>query len=234
MKTINLEEYFNKVGYDWKKDLNKLSTICHFTKTRVDPNKEEGVMSFGAEQCFLVKATANSIGATKFFEIGTGRGTACYSVALEESIDEIVTIDVVSHFQKKKEAIGYKEAFVSNDDIYQMIPFEEKEKVKFKHTSEVPFFVDEMEGEFDIAFIDGNHTDVSIIVNDFNVSNKLVRPGGVILFDDYHPSRFAVKEVADRILEENPDFRAELICFHGHLFDPDRKADDYGILMVTK
>jgi predicted O-methyltransferase YrrM len=234
MKITNLEEYFSKVGYDWKKDLNKLSTICHFTKTRVDPNKEEGVMSFGAEQCFLVKAAANSIGATKFFEIGTGRGTACYSVALEESIDEIVTIDIVSHFQKKKEAIGYKEAFVSNDDIYQMIPFEEKEKVRFKHTSEVPFFVDEMEGEFDIAFIDGNHTDVNVIVNDFNVSNKLVRPGGVILFDDYHPSRFAVKEVADKILEENPDFRAELICFHGHLFDPDRKADDYGILMVTK
>ena len=97
MKTINLEEYFNKVGYDWKKDLNKLSTICHFTKTRVDPNKEEGVMSFGAEQCFLVKAAASSINATKFFEIGTGRGTACYSVALEESIDEIVTIDIVKN-----------------------------------------------------------------------------------------------------------------------------------------
>tara|TARA_R110000787_G_scaffold105850_9_gene213452 strand:- start:660 stop:1364 length:705 start_codon:yes stop_codon:yes gene_type:complete len=234
MKTINLEEYFAKVGYDWKKDLNKLSTICHFTKTRVDLNKEEGVMSFGAEQCFLVKAAASNINATRFFEIGTGRGTACYSVALEESIDEIVTIDVVSHFQKKKEAIGYREAIVSNDDIHQMIPFDEKDKIKFKHTSEVPFFVDEMEDEFDIAFIDGNHTDVSIIENDFNVCNKLVRSGGVILFDDYHPSRFAVKEVADKILEQNPDFRAELICFHGHLFEPARKAEDYGILMVTK
>jgi predicted O-methyltransferase YrrM len=234
MNTISLKEYFNKVGYNWKEDLNKLSTICHFTKTRVDPNKEEGTMSFGAEQCFLVKAVARSIGAKKFFEIGTGRGTACYSVALEDSIDEVVTIDIVSHFQKKKEAIGYKEAIVSNDDIYQMIPFDEKEKVKFKHTSEVPFFVDEMEGEFDIAFIDGNHTDVDIIVNDFTVCNKLVRTGGVILFDDYHPNRFAVKEVVDKVLEENPDFRAELICFHGHLFEPGRKADDYGILMVTK
>ena len=167
MKTINLEEYFNKVGYNWKDDLNKLSTICHFTKTRVDPNKEEGVMSFGAEQCFLVKSVVQSIKAEKFFEIGTGRGTACYSVALEETVEDVVTIDIVSHFQKKREAIGYKEAVVSNDDIYQMIPFDEKEKIKFKHTSEVPFFVDEMEGEFDVAFIDGNHTDVEVILNDF-------------------------------------------------------------------
>tara|TARA_R110001606_G_C15402375_1_gene653286 strand:+ start:8575 stop:9279 length:705 start_codon:yes stop_codon:yes gene_type:complete len=234
MKTTNLEEYFNKVGYDWKKDLNKLSTICHFTKTRVDPNKEEGVMSFGAEQCFLVKAAANSISATKFFEIGTGRGTACYSVALEESIDEIVTIDIVSHFQKKKEAIGYKEAVVSNDDIHQMIPFDEKEKIKFKHTSEVPFFIDEMEDEFDIAFIDGNHTDVGIIMNDFNIANRLVRDGGMILFDDYHPTKFAVKEVVDKILKENTDFKAELVCFHGHLFDQDRMVSDTGVVVVTK
>lgn len=234
MKTTNLEEYFNKMRYEWREDLDKLSTICHFTKTRVDPNKEEGVMSFGAEQCFLVKSIAQSMKAKRFFEIGTGRGTACYSVALEESIEDIVTVDIVSHFQKKREAIGYKEAIVSNDDIYQLIPFDEKEKVKFKHTSEVPFFADEEEDEFDLAFIDGNHTDVNVITNDFNICNKLVRSGGVILFDDYHPSRFAVREVADKILEENPDFHAELVCFHGHLFEPDRKADDYGILVVTK
>lgn len=234
MKTTNLEEYFSNVGYDWRKDLNKLSTICHYTKTRVDPNKEEGTMSFGAEQCFLVKAAAKSISATKFFEIGTGRGTACYSVALEESIDEVVTIDIVSHFQKKKEAIGYKEAIVSNDDIHQMIPFEEKEKIKFKHTSEVPFFVDEMEDEFDIAFIDGNHTDVDIIMNDFRVANKLVRDGGIILFDDYHPTKFAVKKVVDKILSENDNFKAELICFHGHLFDQERMVSDTGIVVVTR
>ena len=191
-------------------------------------------MSFGAEQCFLVKAAASSINATKFFEIGTGRGTACYSVALEESIDEVVTIDIVSHFQKKKEAIGYKEAVVSNDDIHQLIPFDEKEKIKFKHTSEVPFFIDEMEDEFDIAFIDGNHTDVDIIMNDFNIANRLVRDGGMILFDDYHPTKFAVKEVVDKILAENADFKAELVCFHGHLFDQDRMVSDTGVVVVTK
>ena len=234
MKTTGLLEYFDKVGYDWNEDRENLSTICHFTKTRIDPNKEEGQMSFGAEQCFLVKAVANHIKAEKFFEIGTGRGTACYSVALEDTVEEIVTIDIVSHFQKKREAIGYKEAIVSNDDIYQMIPFAEKHKIKFKHVSEVPFFEDELEDEFDLAFIDGNHTDIEVIENDFRIANKLVRDGGVILFDDYHPTKFAVKQVIDKILAENANFEAELVCFHGHLFDEERKVDDTGIVVVKK
>ena len=234
MKTTGLLEYFEKIGYDWRDDLNKLSTICHFTKTRVNPNKEEGQMSFGAEQCFLIKAIAKSIDAEKFFEIGTGRGTACYSVALEEKVDEVVTVDIISHFQKKKEAIGYKEAVVSNEDIYEMIPFSEKEKIKFKHTSEVPFFEDEMEGEFDLAFIDGNHTDARIIENDFRIANKLVRDGGVIVFDDYHPTKFAVKQVVDKVLQDNERFDAELVCFHGHLFEQERKVDNTGVVVVRK
>ena len=234
MKITNLKEYFERINYDWKADLNKLSTICHFTKTRHDPNKQEGQMSFGAEQCVLVKSIVSNIGANKFFEIGTGRGTACYSVSLEETIEEIVTVDIVSHYQKKKEAIGYREAIVSNSDLYEMIPFEEKEKIKFKHTSEVPFFIQEFIGEFDVAFIDGDHTNTNIIRNDFELCNKMVRDGGIILFDDYHPEKFAVKEVADKILEENPNFKAELVCFHGHLFDEDRKVENNGILVVTK
>lgn len=234
VKTTNLLEYFERINYNWSDDLENLKTICHYTKTRVDPNKKEGEMSFGAEQCFLVKAVAKHISAERFFEIGTGRGTACYAVSLEDKVEEIVTIDIISHFQKKREAIGYKEAIVSNDDIFNMIPFSEKSKIRFKHVSEVPFFEDEMEEEFDIAFIDGNHTDVEIIENDFKIANKLVRDGGVILFDDYHPTKFAVKQVVDEILAENANFKAELVCFHGHLFDKERAAKDNGIVIVTK
>lgn len=234
MKTTNLLDYFEKISYNWQEDRETLSKICHFTKTRVDPSRSEGDMSFGAEQCFLVKAVAQHIGAENFFEIGTGRGTACYSVALEPKIQKVVTVDIISHFQKKREAIGYREAIVSNDDLYQMIPYEEKEKIQFKHVSEVPFFVDEMEDEFDLAFIDGNHTDKDIIINDFNISDKLVRDGGIILFDDYHPTKFAVKSVVDEILKANPNYTAELVCFHGHLFDKDRSVFDNGIVVVTK
>ena len=115
-----------------------------------------------------------------------------------------------------------------------MIPFAEKHKIKFKHVSEVPFFEDELEDEFDLAFIDGNHTDIEVIESDFRIANKLVRDGGVILFDDYHPTKFAVKQVVDKILAENANFEAELVCFHGHLFEESRKVDDNGIVVVRK
>ena len=73
-----------------------------------------------------------------------------------------------------------------------------------------------------------------IILNDFNIANKLVRDGGIILFDDYHPTKFAVKEVVDKVLSENPSFKSELVCFHGHLFEQERKVSDTGIVVVTK
>ena len=234
MKTTGLIDYFNTIKYDWKRDVEKLSIICHFTKTRVDPNKQDGDMSFGHEQCFLIKAIAKHIGAEKFFEIGTGRGTACYSVALEDSVEEVVTVDIIPHAKKKTEAIGYREVEVSNEDIYGMIPFPEKEKIKFKHLSEVEFFEDKLEGEFDLAFIDGNHTDIDIIKEDFRIANKLVREGGTILFDDYHPKKFVVKEVVDKIVPEYNDFDFELVCFHGHLFEKNRKVLDNGIVVVQK
>ena len=101
MKVTNLKDYFERIGYDWENDKEKLSLICNFTKTRIDPSKNAGEMSFGSEQCFLVKSVARDMKAQKFFEIGTGRGTACYSVALEDTIEEVYTIDIVSHFQKK-------------------------------------------------------------------------------------------------------------------------------------
>ena len=191
-------------------------------------------MSFGHEQCFLIKAIAKHIGAEKFFEIGTGRGTACYSVALEDSVEEVVTVDIIPHVKKKTEAIGYREVEVSNEDIYDMIPFPEKEKIKFKHLSEVEFFEDKLEGEFDLAFIDGNHTDIDIIKEDFRIANKLVREGGAILFDDYHPKKFVVKEVVDKIVTEYKNFDFELVCFHGHLFEKDCKVLDNGIVVLQK
>lgn len=234
MKITNLLDYFERIEFDWTEDLENLRTICHYTKTRVDPNKNQGQMSYGAEQSFLVKAVCNHIKAKKFFEIGTGRGTACYSVALEETIDQIVTVDIVHHFIRKREAIGYREAIVSNEDIYKLIPFKEKQKIAFKHTSDVSVYENNMASKFDLAFIDGNHTDIDIIKNDFRIANKLVRDGGIILFDDYHPTRFAVKEVVDEILDNNPNFDAELVCFHGHLFDKERMTSDTGIVIVTK
>ena len=48
----------------------------------------------------------------------------------------------------------FKPAVVSNADLYDMIKFDQKEKIKFKHTSEMPYIIGEYEEEIDLAFID--------------------------------------------------------------------------------
>ena len=236
MRVTDLLEFFKKNNYDWEKDKEALGIICGLTKTRPDPNKKSGSFSYGQEQPFLVKCVASALKADSFFEIGTGRGTACYAVSLEQTIESIVTVDIIRHHQKKNEAINYQPANVSNADIYDMMPYGQKKKISFKHTTDIPSIVEEMEGMFDLAFIDGNHTDLKTIIKDFYVCNKLVKDGGTIIFDDYHQSKFAVKRVVDEILKRNPNFQAELVCQHGHLFECENrtKAVDHGVVIVKK
>ena len=234
MKTTALLTYFEKCEYEWENDLENLSVICHFTKTRHNETRTAGEMSYGSEQCFLVKAIAQKIKAKKFFEIGTGRGTSSYSVALEPEIEKVSTVDIVSHIQKKNEAIGYRSALVSNQDLYEMIHFKEKEKIEFNHVSEYQRIIDSESKTYDLAFIDGDHTNVEVIAQDFLISQTMVKEDGIILFDDYHPSKFSVRKVVDYILEEDSSYEAELVCFHGHLFEKERAAKDNGIVVLKR
>ncbi len=102
MKTVGVLEYFENIKYNWEKDKDNLEHILGLTKTRPKKNPPEGyVPSAGHEQTYLIKAIAENMNVKKFFEIGTGRGTACYAVSLLSNIDEIVTVDIVSHYQKR-------------------------------------------------------------------------------------------------------------------------------------
>ena len=232
IKKVYLKDYFQEIGYDWENDLKDLSVVCKFTKTRVDNSKKEGEMTFGHEQTFLIKAIAQNLKAKSFFEIGTGRGTACYATALEPTIENITTIDVMSFYDKMKTAIGHRPAEVSNHDIFQLIPFEEKEKIDFKHRSELIYQLDELEDQFDFAFIDGDHDNALIIEEDYNICKRVVKDGAPIIFDDYHPDKFTVKSVVDKIIADDPNLEAILLPFAGHLFDEPRKADNFGIMII--
>ena len=233
MNKISVVDYFNDIGYDWQKDRQDLEHILELTKTRPKENPpEKYTPGAGTEQTFFMKAIASQIGAKKFFEVGTGRGTACYAISLLDSVEEIITVDIVSHYQKKNEAINSKPAVVSNADLYDMIKFDQKEKIKFKHTSEMPYILDEYEEEVDLAFIDGNHSDYNIVMQDYINCRKLLKPGGVLVFDDYHMSKFIVKKVVDDILKEDPDLDATLVCLKGHIFDTDHRTEESGMVLI--
>lgn len=232
MKTVSVVEYFEEMGYDWKNDRDSIEHILELTKTRPKNNPpEKYVPSAGVEQTYLVKAIAESLGVKNYFEIGTGRGTSCYAVSLLPHVENIITVDIVSHFTKKNEAINSKPVVVSNADLYEMIKFEEKDKIRFKHVSELPYIVEDHEEEMDLAFIDGNHTDYDIVMQDYLNCKKVLKPGGTVIFDDYHPEKFIVKKVVHDILEQDKSIEATLVCVTGHIFETDKKKTDSGMVV---
>tara|TARA_R110000824_G_scaffold88773_7_gene218116 strand:- start:3564 stop:4271 length:708 start_codon:yes stop_codon:yes gene_type:complete len=234
MKTTSLKDFFKRINYEWEKDKNSLEQICSLTKTRVNPSIEKFEFTRGMEQPFFVKAVAEYTNATNFFEIGTGRGTASYSVCLAPTISEITTVDIIPFDKKWDTSINYAPAFVSNKDICGMIPFPEKEKINFKHVSDYPFFMSLHSSCYDLCFIDGCHENSDAIINDFNICFQLIKDGGYIIWDDYDPSSFEVKKVVDNIASKHK-FECELIEFRGHLFgktEPENNAGE--VLMKIK
>ena len=234
MQEYNLKDFFKKIDYSWKKDDACLSQICHYTKTRVKPDIDPFKLEFGNEQVFLIKAIAEYSKSNTFFEIGTGRGTACYALSLLPRMQKIVTVDVVPFEEKMNTAIGYKPAYVSNSDIYNMIPYAEKWKIQFYLRNQMQYILKYNKKAFDFCFIDGDHTNPNIIREDFEISRELMKDDGIIIFDDYHLSRFAVKGVVDNILKVYPEYEAAFIKFHGHLFAEENKVDNYGVVVMKK
>ena len=235
MKVVDLKTFFEKIEHDWTKDREVLETICKFTKTRVNDHAEEFQFTAGSEQTFFMKALAEHVGAKNFFEIGTGRGTACYAISLLPTIEKIVTIDIIPFEKKYDTAINFKPAHVSNKDLYDFIPFKEKQKISFKGREGLREELELGEGKYDLCFIDGNHSDPRIIVEDYYYCSKLLKEDGIIVFDDYHPQKFAVKSVVDRIASKNDDgLKFYLSINSGHLFPGATAAKDYGMVIVTK
>ena len=107
---IELEEFFQIIKYDYEQDLKKIKEICKLTKTRPKDVPQDFFMDYGSEQPFLIKSIINKLTAENFFEIGTGRGTGSYSVALEKSINFIATLDMIPHFIDKIQQLNLNQS----------------------------------------------------------------------------------------------------------------------------
>ena len=232
MDTIDLKSFFAGLNYDWHKDEERLSKICYYTKTREDPNRQEFQLTRGCEQPFLLKAIVEGFGVRRFFEFGTGRGTASYSLALCPGVDEVLTTDILEWDQKFPTAIGHVAVEASIKDFYDLIPYAEKSKVRFQHV--IPL-LDEVKGmyqRFDACFIDADHTDEKLIRAHFDLCEYMTKPNGLFIFDDYGPERFAVKRVVDRLIVDRPRLHPILIEFHGHLFGGEPEQNE-GLVILS-
>ena len=234
MQTMNLINFFLKTGYQWPKDKEKLETILKYTKTRVKPDKEKFEFTYGHEQTFFLKAVAEYFKSKNFFEIGTGRGTACYALSLIPEMEEVLTVDIIPFDHKQQTAINFKPVVASNADLYEKIPFAEKEKISFFGRDQLLEALKTYGNKFDLCFIDGEHDNIDIIQEDIKICSHMMKEDGVIIFDDYHHTRFSVKRIVDTLCADNPEFNAYLINLSGHLFDISNQSHDSGMVILTK
>jgi len=233
MKTTDLKTYFSEISYNWRKDAKLIQSICKVTKTRVKPPSER--FEAGWEQQYLIHAIAKHTGAKSFFEIGTGRGTTCYVLGLIPEMEEIVTIDVVPFEKAQDTALMWEPINISNKELYELLNIPGKDKITFHHVDNKRFDSMSYQNHFDLIFIDGNHDDPTIIMEDFYISEYMLADGGMILFDDYNcPWGVGVTEVVDEIVATG-EWDVEMIEFRGHLFDgPAGPETDQGLVLLKR
>ena len=232
MKIINLEDFFIQNNYDWKEKNEEIFEISRLSKTRASDNTEI-THHYGLEQPFLLHAISKIYNVKNFFEIGTGRGTGSYSVSLVDSVEKIITFDIVEFEQKRETAINFKKEYASNEDIYNLVPYKEKNKIDFRNIHKSPLEKEKYKNYFDLSFIDGNHTDFDMIMDDFKLSEFVTKDDGILLFDDYGPD-WAVTHVVDYLRENRDDLSFTLIPFRGHLFNKEKKEVNMGAVLVKK
>ena len=237
IKKLALLDLFDLLKYDWKEDAEVLKSVCYYTKSRVNnaKNSKDFELAYGMEQPFVLKAIAKHFGSSNFFEIGTGRGTGSYAVATSENVKKISTVDIIPYGYKRPEAIGYDAAYVSNADLYQMVKSPGKEKISFYERSQYSEVLQNKPEEgYDLFFIDGNHTDFNVIAEDFMMCKLLFGKDPVIIWDDFYPDKFAIKDVVATVLEQNADFKAFLVSTRGHIFKNKEPEKGSGMVVMLK
>jgi len=154
----------------------------------------------GGEHGLLLYGLVRKYNFAKILDIGTARGFSamCVAKALEDNHEEhgfVFTIDVIPHDQpyewygrKNLASDPYAGKKLTRRQLLE--PFENslKRKIIFKtgRSSKALSPHNWKSGNVDFAFIDGEHL-YSVVKEDFELVKRILNPGGIIVFDDYHP-----------------------------------------------
>lgn len=134
----------------------------------------------------LVSALCQLKKPKKIFEIGTGLGRTTFHMALNAPDDCIVTtLDITDHprmgeiFKNKPEASKIQQ-IIADSTKYDFSPLEKS---------------------IDFVFVDGCHY-YKEAKNDSLIALKIVKPGGIVLWDDYCPNWPGVVQAIREIKQE--------------------------------
>lgn len=152
----------------------------------------------------MLGVICNYLRPRRIFEFGTYIGSATLVMALNSAADvEIDTLDLDPSYRPE----GYPEFSVGDafrmTDVASRIHQHYGDSRYFKFTP--------MHGQMDLIFVDANHT-FEFVRNDTQQALKLIRPGGVIVWDDYgytsdHPECSGVAGYLNELSRTLPCFQ---------------------------
>jgi len=242
MKNIGLKSFFEEGGYDWENDAPMMKEICKLSKTRyMESPPKEFQFTYGMEQPFFIKAFLENVYCEKFFEIGTGRGTCSMAASLCKDMRKVDSFDILVPDEKRDNVINFRKEEASNMDILErfrtrapkiinFVAHAYPSEIELHHVSDYASFIQNPDNrDYSVCFIDGDHDNAQTILNDYLLCNEVMKnaKSAYIIWDDYDPDKFAVKEVVDKIIEVD-ERDCTLVSFRGHLFKDEDKGEEEG------
>jgi len=163
------------------------------------PYDVEGWLSFVEGEALF-----NIARGKRVLEVGSFKGLS--TICLAQSASEVVAVDPHDGRGTLTKRCETFETFRDN-----LIKYQVKDKVHIVRGT-----VDdlcEMDGPFDVAFVDGDHKEEHVL-HDYEVARGLLKPDGVIAFHDYDNGRdHGVKKVVDKLIADG----GVLLSIHGTL-----------------
>lgn len=136
-------------------------------------------------------------GYTPVVEFGTFDGRTTCNLAMNASQSTVLTIDLpTAEDNSNTERRGYG-PYVSGERIAKAAPDVRARIIQIREDSRTAD-LSEWYGQAGLVFIDGGHS-VDVCRHDTEQAFKLLRPGGIIGWDDYTPYWPGVKAVVDEL-----------------------------------
>lgn len=134
---------------------------------------------------------AHSLDDIYFFEIGTSEGRSARTIAINLGDQgHLTTIDLpISDKISARRMPEYQKGELKNatNKFIETLPEKILQKITLLKGNSTEFDLTSHNSQYDVVFVDGNHSHESVLVDDRN-ARQLLRPtGGIILFHDYLP-----------------------------------------------
>lgn len=164
---------------------------CEWRSHSVRPYMLEGEL----EQLL---ALINSVGPESMIEFGVNVGMTAAAVLTNfTDIQKYVGVDV--KFDHQLEIPAQQSEVPMKPGI--LVEGNARFELIFRNDSD-----DNIHGMFDVSFIDGDHGR-NHVLKDYQLSKRLVRSGGIIIFHDYGNPTVEVTETLDEIYRHGEDLK---------------------------